>query len=79
MVPRETASRPGKGPDGRARTREVKIATLFTQAHTIGNTDPIRVDCSSSFTATFDPVKGFTSQLKAEHRRRGFDQIRQPI
>ena len=31
MTARETAGRPGKGEDGRARTREVKLAVFFTQ------------------------------------------------
>jgi hypothetical protein len=30
-IPAETEGRAGKGPDGRARTREVKLACLFTQ------------------------------------------------
>ena len=30
MTARETAGRPGKGEDGRARTREVKLAVFFT-------------------------------------------------
>jgi hypothetical protein len=31
MTARETAGREGKGEDGRARTREVKLAVFFTQ------------------------------------------------
>ena len=31
MTSKETAGRPGKGDDGRARTREVKLAVFFTQ------------------------------------------------
>ena len=31
MISRETAGREGKGEDGRARTREVKLAVFFTQ------------------------------------------------
>ena len=30
MTARETAGRPGKGEDGRAGTREVKLAVFFT-------------------------------------------------
>lgn len=30
MLPRETAGRRGKGPHGRARTREVKLGCVFT-------------------------------------------------
>ena len=31
MTAKETAGRAGKGEDGRARTREVKLAVFFTQ------------------------------------------------
>ena len=31
VTSKETAGRPGKGEDGRARTREVKLAVFFTQ------------------------------------------------
>ena len=40
MVGKETAGRPGKHPDGRSRTREVKIGCLFTQAHTTPAASP---------------------------------------
>ena len=35
MTSRETAGREGKGEDGRARTREVKLAVFFTQDRSI--------------------------------------------
>lgn len=80
MVASETAGRQGKGPDGRSRTREVKIGCLFTQARpaTTGE-PPARDEGSASYIETFDPVSGFASQLHAEFLRRGFDQIRQPV
>ena len=79
MVPAETEDRPGKYPDGRARTREVKIGCLFTQAHATPGGDPVRDEGSASYLATFDDATGFAHQLKAEHTRRGFDHIRQPL
>ena len=79
MVPTETEGRPGKYPDGRARTREVKIGCLFTQARATTDGEPVRDEGSASYIATFDDATGFAHQLKAEHSRRGFDQIRQPI
>lgn len=79
MVPRETEGRPGKGPDGRCRTREVKIGCLFTQAEAIPGGEPVRVEGSASYIATFDAVEGFADRLTAEFTRRGFDRIRQPI
>lgn len=79
MVPRETEGRPGKHPDGRARTREVKIGCLFTQAEASPGGEPVRVEGSGSYIATFEAAEGFADQLKAEYRRRGFERIRQPI
>lgn len=79
MVPAETEGRQGKYPDGRARTREVKIGCLFTQAHAIPDGEPVRIEGSASYIATFDDATNFAQQLKAEHTRRGFDHIRQPI
>ncbi|MFT4216138.1 MAG: ISKra4 family transposase [Micropruina sp.] len=79
MVPAETAGRPGKGPDGRSRTREVKIGCLFTQATATPDGKPVRDEQSASYLATFEAADGFADQLRDEHRRRGFSRIRQPI
>ncbi|MFZ1412947.1 MAG: hypothetical protein WAS07_15975 [Micropruina sp.] len=48
MVPKETTDRAGKYPDGRARTREVKIGCLFTQATATLGGEPARVEGSAS-------------------------------
>ena len=83
MLPRERADRPGKNPDsrdGRARTREVKIGCFFTQTHRDPVTaDPVQDPGSATYSSAFDPAAAFAVQVKAEYRRRGFDQIRQPI
>ena len=80
MVPKETEGRQGKGSDGRSRTREVKIGCLFTQAHAAtGGGEPTQDRHSASYIATFEAAEGFADQLRDEHRRRGFDRIRQPI
>lgn len=80
MLPRECADRPGKGQQGRAGTREVKIGAFFTQSccdPTSG--EPVHDPGSVSYIATFDPAASFAVQVKAEYLRRGFDQIRQPL
>jgi hypothetical protein len=77
MVTAETEGRPGKGPDGRARTREAKLACLFTQATTGGDGHPVRDPHSSSYLATFEPAERFGQLVDAEARRRGADHIRQ--
>jgi hypothetical protein len=77
MTARETAGRDGKGEDGRARTREVKLAVFFTQ-HTL-DTDgyPVRDRASSSYIASFQTAGIFADLVKAEGIRRGADHVRQ--
>jgi hypothetical protein len=80
MLPSECADRPGKGPDGKARTREVKIGCFFTQTHRDPLTgEPVQDPGSATYISTFEPAAIFATHTKAEYRRRGFDQIRQPI
>src|SRR5699024_4318419 len=60
--------------------REVKIGCLFTQTGRDPATgDPVQDPDSASYISTFEPAASFGALAKAEYRRRGFDQIRQPI
>ncbi|HEX9359521.1 MAG TPA: ISKra4 family transposase, partial [Streptosporangiaceae bacterium] len=77
MTSKETAGRPGKGEDGRARTREVKLAVFFTQDKTDAKGYPVRDPGSSSYIATFEPAAVFADLVKAEGTRRGADHVRQ--
>jgi hypothetical protein len=77
MVPAETDDRPGKAADGRARTREVKMAVAFTQTRLDEKNRPVRDPGSSSYLATFAPAAGFGTLMAAEARRRGAGHIRQ--
>jgi hypothetical protein len=73
----ETAGRDGKGEDGRARTREVKLGVFFTQDETDGKGFPVRNPGSSTYIATFEPASVFADLVRAEGIRRGADQVRQ--
>jgi hypothetical protein len=77
MTLAETDGRPGKADDGRARTREVKMAAAFTQTRLDGDGYPVRDPGSSSYLATFAPAPAFGFLMAAEARRRGAGQIRQ--
>jgi hypothetical protein len=77
MTARETAGRDGKGADGRARTREVKLAVFFTQDKLDGNGYPVRDRDSSSYIATFEPAATFAGLVEAEGIRRGAGHVRQ--
>jgi hypothetical protein len=77
VTSRETAGREGKGADGRARTREVKMAVFFTQDKLDAKGYPVRDRASSSYIATFEPAAAFAGLLRAEGIRRGADHVRQ--
>jgi hypothetical protein len=77
MTSRETAGRQGKGADGRARTREVKMAVFFTQDKLDTKGYPVRDRASSSYIATFEPAAAFGDLVRAEGIRRGADHVRQ--
>ncbi len=73
QVSRHPRKRPEsrKYPDGRARTREVKLGVLFTQTGLDEHGHPVRDPRSASYLATLEPVGHFGSLLYAEARRRG--------
>ena len=77
VTAKETAGRDGKGEDGRARTREVKLAVFFTQDKVDDDGYPVRDRDSSSYIATFEPAAVFAGLVKAEGIRRGADHVRQ--
>jgi hypothetical protein len=77
MTAKETAGREGKGEDGRARTREVKMAVFFTQDTVDHQGYPVRDRASSSYIATFEPAAAFGRLVRAEGIRRGADHVRQ--
>lgn len=79
MVTAATEGRPGKGPDGQARTREIKLACLFTQTTLDEAGHPVRDPGSSSYLATFAPAARFGQLVDAEARRRGAEHIRQLV
>jgi hypothetical protein len=77
MTARETAGREGKGEDGRARTREIKLAVFFTQDDIDEDGYPVRDPGSCSYIATFEPAAVFSDMVKAEGIRRGAGHVRQ--
>jgi hypothetical protein len=77
VTAKETAGRDGKGDDGRARTREVKLAVFFTQDKLDDNGYPVRDPGSSSYVATFEPAHVFAGLVEAEGIRRGARHVRQ--
>jgi hypothetical protein len=68
--PAETTGRAGKGEDGQAGTREVKIGRIFTQSGLDARDRPAIDTGSSGYVHTFDGIETFTGQFRAEFIRR---------
>ena len=64
---------------GAARTRELKLATVFTQTRLDARGRPVRDPDSTSYVATFEPAATFGQAALAESRRRGAEHIRQLV
>jgi hypothetical protein len=77
VTAREAEGRHGKGEEGRARTREVKMAAFFTQDKVNEEGYPVRDRGSSTYIATFEPASSFAGLVKAEAIRRGAGHVRQ--
>jgi len=75
----QTAGRPGKGEDGKAGTREVKLARLFTVSALDADGGPVMDPGSSSYTFTFDGKDALADLVKAEYLRRGGEHHRQVV
>jgi len=78
-VPAAATDRASKGEDGRARTREVKLACLFTQTRLDADGYPVRDPDTATYVHTLDPVEQFTPLVQDAARRRGAEHIRQLV
>lgn len=79
VVPAAATGRAGKGEEGRARTREVKLACLFTQTALDDDGRPVRDPGTCSYVHTLDPVEAFSTLVHAEALRRGAEHTRQLV
>jgi hypothetical protein len=77
--PRETEGRPGKSEDGKAGTREIKLARLFTVSRLDDDGKPVMDPGSSSYVATFDGKDALAELVEAEYLRRGGEHFRQVV
>ena len=80
--PSEVEGRPGKQPDGSARTREVKLVTVRTAESRDKRGRPVRDPGSVSYNAAVESAAGrdtdprpspFAQRVYREAQRRGFD------
>ncbi len=77
--PSETAGRTGKGEDGKAGTREVKLGRLFTVSGLDGDGKPVMDQGSSTYCFSFDGKDALAGLVQAEYLRRGGGHHRQVI
>jgi hypothetical protein len=77
--PSETEGRPGKGEDGKAGTREIKLARFFTVSALDDDGHPVTDPGSSSYVATFDGKAALAELAAAEYLRRGGEHFRQVV
>ena len=71
MAPEELAGRRGKQPDGTSKTREVKLAAIFTQTRCDEEGKPLRDYQSTTYLASFRTAEEFGALVRAEAIRRG--------
>ena len=75
----ETEGRQGKSEDGKAGTREVKLARLFTVSRLDEDGRPVMDPGSSTYVATFDGKDALAELVQAEYLRRGGEHFRQVV
>jgi hypothetical protein len=71
MVPEALEGRPGKQPDGSAKTREIKLGCVFTQQATDEQGRPLRDPDSTTYLCGLDTAEDFGARLRQEAIRRG--------
>lgn len=71
MVRAELEGREGRGLDGEAKTREVKLAAMFTQTLTDAEGCPVRDPQSTTYLASFESSDAFGVQVRQAALQRG--------
>jgi len=73
VVKSETAGRKGKGEDGQAKTREVKLGCVFTQTTVDEEGHPRRDEDSTSYVGAIETTEVFGNRIDEEALRRGLE------
>ena len=73
------AGRRGRGPDGKARTREMRLGCAFTQTSVDDDGLPVRDPGSTTYLAGLLPADRFGRAVKAEAVRRGARKARRVV
>lgn len=73
------AGRRGRGPDGKARTREMRLGCVFTQTKVDDKGQPVRDPHSTTYLAGLMPADRFGRAVRAEAVRRGARRARRVV
>ncbi len=73
VVKAETENRKGKGGDGSAKTREVKLGCVFTQTTVDEKGHPVRDKDSTSYVGAIETAEAFGGRIYAEAMGRGLE------
>lgn len=79
MVVEELQGRPGRAADGKAKTREIKLAALFTQTKLDEEGRPLRDPSSTTYLASFACASEFGLQLRQAAQARAIARAAQII
>jgi hypothetical protein len=74
MVGAELEGRAGRGPEGKAKTREIKLAAMFTQTTTDAEGHPIRDPQSTTYLGSFVGSADFGVRVRHAALKRGMAQ-----
>jgi len=74
VVKKETTGRKGKGSDGQAKTREVKLGCIFTQTGVDQDGYAVRDELSTTYIGKITTAEEFGKSLHREAIRRGVEQ-----
>ncbi len=79
MVAKETEGRSGKGEDGRAHTREVKLGCVFTQTTTDEEGRAVRDEDSITYTGAIETAAEFSRRIYTEAHQRGWSRAQKKV
>jgi hypothetical protein len=77
VIKREAQGRPGKGENGEAGTREVKLGCVFTQTGLDEKGRPQRDEASTTYVGAIETAEAFGWRIHGEAERRGLRQAEQ--
>jgi uncharacterized protein UPF0236 len=79
VVKAELLNLQGKGEDGKAKTREVKLGCVFTQTTVDKEGRPVRDEGSTTYVGAIETAEEFARRIYGEAKRRGLDRAQKVI